>query len=107
MAEAFMSGPITPLPSPALPVPDLIAAGGDRARIRFLEFFAANIRYPHPRRAYSLAVGEFLVWCMDAGVPSIAHVAPLPVATWIEVQTRELSPPSVKQRLPALRPPFD
>jgi site-specific recombinase XerD len=40
-------------------------------------------------------------------VPSIAHVAPLHVATWIEAQTRELSPPSVKQRLAALRHLFD
>jgi integrase/recombinase XerC len=43
----------------------------------------------------------------NAGVPSIAHVAPLHVATWIEAQTRELSPPSVKQRLAALRHLFD
>ena len=34
----------------ALPI--LIAAAGDRASIRFLEFFAANIRNPHTRRAY-------------------------------------------------------
>jgi integrase/recombinase XerC len=98
---------LTPLPSPGLPVPALVAAAGDRARIRFLEFFAANIRNPHTRRAYSRAVGEFLEWCAEAGVPSIAHVAPLHVGTWIEAQTRELSPPSVKQRLAALRHLFD
>jgi site-specific recombinase XerD len=40
-------------------------------------------------------------------VPSIAHVAPLHVATWIEAQTRELAAPSVKQRLAALRHLFD
>jgi hypothetical protein len=28
-------------------VPALVAATGDRAGVRFLEFFAANIRYPH------------------------------------------------------------
>jgi integrase/recombinase XerC len=98
---------LAPLPSPGLPVPALVAAAGEQARIRFLEFFAANIRNPHTRRAYSRAVGEFLAWCADAGVPSIAHVAPLHVATWIEAQTRELSPPSVKQRLAALRHLFD
>ena len=37
-----------------------------RARTRFLEFFAANIRNPPTRRAYSRAVGEFLAWCADA-----------------------------------------
>jgi site-specific recombinase XerD len=99
--------PLAPLPCPGLPVPALVAAAGEQARTRFLEFFAANIRNPHTRRAYSRAVGEFLEWCADAGVPSIAHVAPLHVATWIEAQTREPSPPSVKQRLAALRHLFD
>jgi len=28
--------------------------------MRFLEFFAANIRNPHTRRAYSRAADEFL-----------------------------------------------
>jgi integrase/recombinase XerC len=98
---------LAPLPSPALPVPALVAAAGEKARIRFLEFFAATIRNAHTRRAYSRAIGEFLDWCADAGVPSIAHVAPLHVATWIEAQTRTLAAPSVKQRLAALRHLFD
>jgi hypothetical protein len=41
-----------------------------------LEFFAANIRNPHMRRAYARAAEEFLAWCADAGVPSIAAVQP-------------------------------
>jgi hypothetical protein len=40
--------------------------------MRFLEFFAANIRNPHTRRAYYRAAEEFLAWCAGAGVPSIA-----------------------------------
>ena len=40
-------------------------------------------------------------------MPSIAHVAPLHVATWIEAQMRVVSVPSVKQRLAALRHLFD
>ena len=100
---------LTPLPrsSHAGLVPVLVAAAGEHARIRFLEFFAANIRNPHTRRAYSRAVAEFLDWCADAGVPSLAHVAPLHVATWIEAQTREVSAPTVKQRLAAIRHLFD
>ncbi len=35
----------------------LIPAPGERAGVRFLEFFAANIRNPHTRRAYSRAAG--------------------------------------------------
>jgi site-specific recombinase XerD len=91
--------------SPALPV--LVTAAGDRAEIRFLEFFAANIRNPHTRRAYGRAVGEFLTWCADAGVPAISAVQPLHVATWIEAQTRALSAPTVKQQLAAVRHLFD
>jgi hypothetical protein len=44
---------------------------------------------------------NFLARCADAGVPSIAAVQPVYVATWIEASTRELAAPSVKQRLAA------
>lgn len=37
------------------------------------------------------------------GVPSIAAVQPLHVATWIEIQTRERSAPTAKQSLAAVR----
>jgi site-specific recombinase XerD len=75
--------------------------------MHFLEFFAANIRNPHTRRAYYRAAEEFLTWCASAGVSSIAAVQPVHVATWIEASTRELAAPSVKQRLAALRHLFD
>jgi site-specific recombinase XerD len=88
-------------------VPALIAAAGERAALRFLEFFAANIRNPHTRRAYGRAVTEFLTWCADAGVRELAAVQPLHVATWIEMRTRELAAPSVKQHLAAVRHLFD
>lgn len=64
-------------------------------------------RVPHTRRAYSQAVSAFLTWCAAAGVLSIAAVQPLHVAAWIELQTREHSVPTVKQRLAALRHLFD
>jgi hypothetical protein len=35
-----------------VPVPALVAAAGACASMRFLEFFAPNIRNPHPRQAY-------------------------------------------------------
>jgi integrase/recombinase XerC len=92
---------LVPISSPALPA--LVAAAGERASMRFLEFFAANIRNPHTRRAYYRAAEEFLAWCTSAGVLSIADVQPVHVATWIEASTRELAAPSVKQRLAAIR----
>jgi site-specific recombinase XerC len=96
---------LVPISSPTLPV--LVAAAGERAGMRFLEFFAANIRNPHTRRAYARAADEFLAWCAAAGVPSIGAVQPVHVATWIEAGTRELAAPSVKQRLAAIRHLFD
>jgi hypothetical protein len=83
---------LIPISSRALPV--LVAAVGERASRRFLEFFAASIRNPHTRRAYYRAAKEFLVWCASAGVPSIGAVQPVHVATWIEAGTRELAAPS-------------
>jgi site-specific recombinase XerD len=91
----------------ALAVPALIAAAGDRAGMRFLEFFAANIRNPHTRRAYGHAVAEFMAWCDDNHVSSITAVQPLHVSAWIEQQTREHAAPTVKLRLAALRHLFD
>src|SRR5258705_1671125 len=82
---------LVPIRSPAPARPDLVAAAGERAGMRFLEFFAANIRNPHTRRAYARAADEFLAWCASAGVPSIGAVQPVHVATWIEAGTRERS----------------
>ena len=41
-------------------VPALITdAGGDQAGWRYVEFFTANIRNPHTRRAYARACARF------------------------------------------------
>lgn len=62
---------LVPIISPA--VRALVAAAG----MRFLEFFAANIRNPHTRRAYARAAEEFLAWCARVSVQSIAYVQPV------------------------------
>ena len=85
----------------------LITAAGAPAKTRFLEFFGANISNPDTRRADAGAALEFLAWCADRGVPSIAAVQPLHIAAWIEQQAQTLAAPSVKQRLAALRHLFD
>ena len=41
--------------------PSLVAASGARASYRFFEFFTAQIRNPHTRRAYARAAHEFFV----------------------------------------------
>ena len=93
------------LARPALPV--LVSASGRRAGRRFLEFFTAQIRNPHTRRAYARAVGDFLFWCESTGVASLPQVEPLHVASWIEMQGRAVAAPSVKQQLAAIRHLFD
>ena len=49
-------------------LPALVAAAGDRASMRFLEFFAI------PAHAQA--------WWASAGVPSIGALQPMHVATW-------------------------
>ncbi|MGN4191792.1 tyrosine-type recombinase/integrase [Burkholderia gladioli] len=88
-------------------MPALVIAAGERAGIRFLEFFASAIRNPHTRRAYARAAGDFLAWCAGAGVPSLTAVQPLHVAAWIEMQATTHAAPTVKQRLAAIRHLFD
>lgn len=70
-----MSSQLVPITAPMLPA--LVGASGDRAGVRFLEFFAAQIRNPHTRRAYARAVGEFLAWSECVGLTSLASVQPL------------------------------
>lgn len=89
---------LMPLPSPALPVPVLVAAAGDKASKRFLDFFAATIRNTHTRRACSRAVTEFMAFCHQHGLKSLIDIEPLHVATWIEAQVKAAcAAPSVKR----------
>ena len=100
-----MNQPVVIMPARTLPA--LIAQADDRAQMRFLEFFAANIRNSNTRQAYARGVGDFLGWCEARGVRSISEIMPLHVAAYIEGLTRERSAPTVKQRLAAIRHLFD
>lgn len=61
---------LIPVSFPTLPA--MVANSGGRAGVRFLEFFTAQIRNPHTRRAYARAAAEFLA-CAKAGasLPSL------------------------------------
>jgi integrase/recombinase XerC len=98
---------LTHFHSSAPQIPALVQAADQRARIRFLEFFAAHIRNRHTRRAYARATGQFLLWCEKASVSAIPDVRPLHVAAYIEQLGRERSAPTVKQHLAAIRHLFD
>ena len=91
--------------TPSLPA--LIAGAGDRASLRFLEFFTVNIRNPNTRAAYARAAGAFLRWCEEQRIGELGRIQPVHVAAYIEQLGREMSPPSVKQHLAGLRMLFD
>jgi integrase/recombinase XerD len=61
-------------------VPRVIAAAGDQAARRFLEFFAATIRNKNTRMAYYRAVCDFFSWCDRHRIGGIADIEPLHVA---------------------------
>jgi len=88
-------------------VPAIIAELGDQAGWRYVEFFTANIRNPHTRRAYARACGQFFAWC-DQRSLTLTAIRPHDVATYIEqLQAVEASAPLVKQQLAAVRMLFD
>jgi site-specific recombinase XerD len=91
------------VPITAANAPALVAAAGARASYRFLEFFTAQIRNPHTRRAYARATTEFFDWLQAKGVTQLAAIESVHVATYIEQLSRARSAPTAKLRLAALR----
>ena len=87
--------------------PALIAASGERASYRFFEFFTANIRNPHTRRAYARAAREFFDWLAARGVRGLSAIESVHVAAYIEQLQKARSAPTAKLRLAALRHLFD
>ena len=60
----------------SLVVPALIAHVGDDASWRYVEFFTANIRNPHTRRAYTRACARFFAWCEQRSLTLTATRGP-------------------------------
>jgi site-specific recombinase XerD len=87
-------------------VPAVVMAAGKKAGLRFLEFFTANIRNVNTRRAYHRACLDFFRWCESRGL-GLDGIGPMHVAAYIEKLGKELSRPTVKQQLAAIRMLFD
>lgn len=98
-------GALTPLPDTRL-IPALIVGAGEQAGWRYVEFFTANIRNPHTRRAYARACNRFFAWCEGRGL-ALATIRPYDVATWVEHLQLDHGAPGVKQQLAAVRMLFD
>ena len=73
---------------------------------RYAEFFSANIRNPHTRRAYARACGRFFAWCEGRGL-TLTTIRPSDVAAHIDTLQESHSAPGVKQQLAAVRMLFD
>ena len=87
-------------------VPALIADAGDAAGWRYVEFFTANIRNDHTRRAYARACARFFAWCDDRGL-TLTTIRPFDVAAWVKELQENHGAPGVKQQLAAVRMLFD
>jgi site-specific recombinase XerD len=98
------SAPIAPVAAHL--VPATIADAGEQAGWRYLEFFTANLRNPHTRRAYARACARFFAWCADHGL-TLPAIRPFNVACYVEVLKETQSAPGVQQQLAALRMLFD
>ncbi|QDS91424.1 Tyrosine recombinase XerD [Roseimaritima multifibrata] len=90
----------------SLQVPLLIDRAGDNTKRRFIEFFTAQIRNKGTREAYLHAVKRFFSWCERHGV-QFEKIEPIVIATYIESLTLQLSAPTVKLHLAAIRMLYD
>ena len=93
-------------PAPTHVVPAVVAALGDAASWRYIEFFTANIRNPNTRRAYVRACAACLHWCEQRGL-GLASLRPFDMAAYVEQLQQTVTAPSVKQQLAAVRMLFD
>jgi site-specific recombinase XerD len=78
-----------------------------RAAERFFDFFTANIRNKHTRRAYYNAASKFSEFFAQRGVHDLAQVKPVHVAGYIESLLPGFAKPTIKQHLAAIRMLFD
>lgn len=93
---------IVSAPGIAITLPALAGAPGSAAAEATLEFFTARIPNANTRQAYGRAVVRFGEWCEDQGL-GLEDVTPPVIAAYLQALAAELSTPTVKQHLAALR----
>ena len=82
--------------------------GPAQAERRFWEFFTTQISNDNTRKAYFNAVRTFSVWCQSRKIGELGQVEPMHIAAYLKVlEKQELSAPTIKQHLAALRMLFD
>ena len=89
-------------------MPAIVAAAGDGAARRFLEFFAVTIDNPNTRAAYFHACRRFFAWCdRREDIEELVDIEPMHVAAYIRGLGKGFEKPTVKQHLAAIRMLFD
>jgi integrase/recombinase XerD len=88
--------------SPAPPA--IVAFSSKQARFAWDEFFAAQIRNPHTRAAYSVAVRKFFAWLEPLKI-ALADIEPATVGAYFAQHNGSV--PTKKLHLAALRALFD
>ncbi len=89
-----------------LNLPKLITDAGEKATLRFINFFTAEIENDNTRMAYYRAVRQFDAWCEKRGI-GLHQLQPFIVATYTKELKETRHPQTVKQHLAALRMLFD
>jgi site-specific recombinase XerD len=74
----------------------------DHAAQCILQYFTAEIRNPHTRKAYFRAIIHFVAWC-NAKNLALRDLTPFHVAAYVEQLGLTHAPPTVKQHLAAIR----
>ncbi len=87
-------------------LPSVIVEAGEKASLSFLEFFTNSIANVHTRRAYARAAVRFFQWCEFKKV-SFENILPPMIGIYFRELEQELSVPSVKQELSAIKKLFD
>jgi site-specific recombinase XerD len=97
--------PLEELPESLLILP--IEPGRENALEQaVLDFFLAELRNRHTRRAYARAVSDLTAWGAPRG-RTIETITPSDVAAWLHTLGQDHSRPTVKQRLAGVRRFFD
>src|SRR6202049_5403736 len=78
-------------------LPASIGVCNERTRLRFIQFFTANIRNRNTRRAYARAVKQFFDWTEGRWL-ALEEIDALAVAAYIEKIGGEMAKPSGKQQ---------
>lgn len=85
-------------------MPESVARAGDAARFAWNEFFRAEIRNPHTRKAYAQAVRQFLE---SPDVRGVALPAVTPAVVGDYLDGLDIGPATKKLHLAGLRKFFD